>query len=108
MDGEKYTERYPKDIKFWKSYYSRKGTDVGDLEYNVVSKPAHYYTTINGVEVDCLAAIEALGLQHHHYIASSFAYIWRCLNKDSTLTDLRKAKFFLEREISQREKAGES
>lgn len=75
---------------------------------DVVNHPNHYYTTINNVEVDCLAAVEALGLQHHHYIASAFAYLWRCLSKGSTLTDLKKARFFIDREISQREKAGES
>lgn len=108
MDGEKHTDRYRDTIESLKSYYRQKDMGGGRLGYNPVSKPQHYYTTINGVEVDCLAALEALGLQNHHYIASAFAYIWRCLYKGSTVTDLKKAVFFLNREIQQREKAGES
>lgn len=70
-----------------------------------INKPGHYYTTVNGTEVDCLAVVEALGFQRHHYIASAFAYIWRCLKKDATLMDLKKAVFFLNREITWREDA---
>lgn len=77
-------------------YYRLKDT------YNEVDKPKHYYVTINGVEVDCLGAVEALGMKNEHYIASAFAYLWRCLHKGSTLMDLEKAEHFIKREIAWR------
>lgn len=72
------------------------------------TKPPDYIsrytaTTPNG-NVECWDVEEALGLDKHHYIASAFAYIWRCLRKGDTLGDLVKARNYLNREIANLEK----
>jgi hypothetical protein len=59
-----------------------------------VNKPAHYI--VNGME--CIDAIEALGLGYR--LGSAFAYIWRAGRKASALEDLKKARWFLDREIA--------
>lgn len=81
--------------------------------YNSVEKPKHYHIKVpvvgtivdNQAEIDCLAVTESLGFNQHHYIASALAYIWRCLRKNNTVEDLRKAVFYLNREIALREKS---
>jgi hypothetical protein len=66
---------------------------------DLINKPSHYHITVRGTEMDCLDVTEALGFNQHHYIASAFAYIWRCLRKGSKVDDLRKAIFYLQREV---------
>lgn len=65
-----------------------------------INKPAHYYIGVRGVEIDCLDITEALGFHHYHYLASALAYIFRCHCKGDKLSDLKKAVFYLNREIA--------
>jgi len=73
----------------------------------------NYYTVlvpsapnINGkVKVECWDIQEGLGMEKHHYISSAFAYLFRCLHKESIMSDLIKARAFIDREIENRKKA---
>lgn len=59
-----------------------------------VNHPKHY--CVNGVEV--LDVIEAFGLGYH--LGNTLKYILRAGRKGDRLEDLRKARFYLDREIS--------
>lgn len=79
---------------------------------DTVNRPSHYYvkaklpknaTVVDGIaEIDCFAVSDALEFHKHHYIASAFAYVWRCLKKNNTVEDLRKAVVYLNKEIELR------
>ena len=60
--------------------------------------PAHY--KVNGLE--CIDVIEALGLNFH--LATAFKYLWRAGRKGSAVEDVKKARWYLDRWISNREK----
>ncbi len=64
-----------------------------------INKPAHY--TFSGIEV--IDAIEAWELGFH--LGNVIKYIARAGRKDvlETLNDLKKARWYLDREISRRE-----
>ena len=68
----------------------RRGTDP-------VNRPEHY--TRGGIE--CIDVIEALGLGYH--LGNALKYLWRCGHKADALEDLKKARWYLDREIERRE-----
>ena len=79
-----------------------------DKVNNPVTKPNHYYLTVKlpeggAAEIDCFSVSDALEFHKHHYIASAFAYVWRCLKKNNTVEDLKKAVVNLNKEIDLRE-----
>ena len=63
-----------------------------------VTAPAHY--TRGGIE--CIDVIEALGLGFH--LGNALKYLWRAGHKGDALEDLRKARWYLEREIARLER----
>lgn len=67
---------------------------------DLINHPPHYKR--GGYE--CLDVIEALGLSYH--LGNALKYLWRAGVKDPAkeMEDLRKARFFLDREIALREK----
>jgi hypothetical protein len=70
-------------------------------------EPPSYY---NRGGYHCFDVMDALGLFTKYYIASAFTYIWRCDFKGDAaeaLRDLKKARRYLDWEISRREKANE-
>ena len=71
---------------------------MGDID--MVNSPPHY-RTVNGVQ--CLEVVEALGLNFH--VGNCLKYLWRAGRKDPLreLEDLKKARFYLDREIQRRE-----
>lgn len=71
-------------------------------EHDPVSRPAHY--TSGGVET--IDAIEAWGLGFH--LGNAVKYISRAGKKDpaKTVEDLRKAIWYIERDIKRRERGG--
>lgn len=82
-------------------------------KYDKINKPDHYHIWVQPsggypypVEIDCLAVVEALGFDKKHYLASALAYLWRCQKKGSYLSDLKKAVFYLNREIDTHERNG--
>lgn len=63
-----------------------------------VSHPKHYTEHKSGIE--CIQITEHMGFN----LGNAVKYIWRCDLKKDAIEDLRKAKWYLEREISKREK----
>jgi hypothetical protein len=67
-----------------------------------VNHPQHYNQVIVRTKegfigpVECIELIEALGLNFN--LGNTFKYIWRFKDK-SGLEDLKKARFYLDREI---------
>jgi hypothetical protein len=64
-----------------------------------VDHPKHY-NQISGVE--CIDVIEQLDLGFN--LGNTIKYIWRCENKGKRVEDLKKAAWYLQREISKAEK----
>jgi hypothetical protein len=74
------------------------------VDHDPVNFPAHYKTCLeNGTNIECLDVIEALGLGYH--LGNCLKYIWRADHKDARLEDLRKARFYLDRQIGLLENA---
>lgn len=71
------------------------------MENNMVEHPSHY--TDGGIET--IDFIEAKDLGFH--LGNVVKYVARCGKKDPTkgIEDLKKAKWYLDREISRREEA---
>lgn len=66
---------------------------------DLVNHPPHYTAHPSGVE--CITITE-----HFNFcLGNAIKYIWRAGEKDGTnmLTDLRKARWYLDREITRRE-----
>ena len=64
-----------------------------------VDHPTHY----NQGAVECIEVIEQLGLGFH--LGNALKYIWRCNDKGRKIEDLRKALWYIEREIINTERA---
>jgi len=66
----------------------------------MVNHPAHYIVELDGKKYECIDVIESWGLSFN--TGNALKYIWRAGRKDKSKTkeDLKKAVFYLEREIS--------
>jgi hypothetical protein len=64
-----------------------------------VNHPKHYTGHPSGVE--CIQIAEHFG----YCLGNVIKYIWRAGQKGDALEDLRKARFYLDREIKRRETA---
>ena len=64
---------------------------------DAVNHPAHY-NQITGVE--CIDVVEQMPFN----LGNSIKYIWRCGDKGNKTQDLRKAIWYLEREIARTER----
>lgn len=69
--------------------------------FDPINSPAHYNR--GGIEV--IDAIEAWGLDAYFRLANVVKYIARHEHKGDPLSDLKKARWYLDREISKREGA---
>jgi hypothetical protein len=64
---------------------------------DVVNKPPHYTEHPSGIE--CIQVTEHMGFN----LGNAVKYIWRCDLKLDAIEDLKKAKWYIEREIIRRE-----
>ena len=64
-----------------------------------VDHPPHYVSHPSGIE--CIQITEHMGFN----LGNAFKYIWRAELKGSTVEDLKKARWYLDREIQKRERA---
>lgn len=62
-----------------------------------VNKPKHYTSHPSGV--DCIDITEHMGFN----LGNAVKYIWRCDLKKDAIEDLKKAVWYINREISKRE-----
>lgn len=65
-----------------------------------VNQPKHYTGHPSGVE--CIQITEHMGFN----LGNAMKYIWRCDLKLDAVEDLKKAAWYINREIAKREKAG--
>jgi hypothetical protein len=64
----------------------------------IVNHPPHYNTHPSGIE--CIDVVEWMGFN----LGNAIKYIWRADEKGMALTDLQKARWYIEREIERRGK----
>jgi hypothetical protein len=70
------------------------------VSHDPVDHPAHYTEHPSGVE--CITITEHMGFN----LGNAVKYIWRADLKGNSLEDLRKAAWYVNREIARREQAG--
>lgn len=70
-----------------------------DVKNDPVNHPRHYTEHPSGVE--CIQITEHMGF----CLGNAIKYIWRADLKGNSIEDLKKAKWYLDREISKREKS---
>lgn len=58
-----------------------------------INKPKHYNQHPSGVE--CITIVEHFNFN----LGNAIKYIWRAGNKDDRLEDLKKAQYYINREI---------
>lgn len=77
--------------------------DAVDRPGSAVDHPAHYHATSS---VEVIDAIEAWDLGFS--LGNAVKYIARAMHKDSPITDLKKARWYLDREIARLTEAVDS
>ena len=65
-----------------------------------VNHPKHYNDNPSGVE--CITVVEHMPFN----VGNAVKYLWRAGLKGSALEDLKKARWYVDREIQRREKEG--
>ncbi|NRA30996.1 MAG: DUF3310 domain-containing protein [Parvularculaceae bacterium] len=66
-----------------------------------VNSPRHYTEHPSGVE--CIQITEHMNF----CLGNAFKYIWRAALKDNRLQDLKKARWYIDREIARYELSGD-
>ena len=64
-----------------------------ELKEDVVNNPSHYTDHASGVE--CIQVTERMNF----CLGNAVKYIWRAGLKNDSIEDLRKAKWYIEREL---------
>jgi len=67
-----------------------------EIKYDPVNHPRHYTSHPSGIE--CIDVIEHLP----YNIGAAIKYLWRCGLKNDGMEDLRKAQWYIQREIGRR------
>jgi hypothetical protein len=68
----------------------------GEYTHDPVNHPKHYTTHPSGVE--CIQITEHMGFN----LGNAMKYIWRADEKNNAVEDLRKAVWYVQREIAKR------
>ncbi len=68
------------------------------MTYDPVNHPSHYLKHPSGVE--CITITEHMGFN----LGNAVKYVWRCDLKKDAIEDLRKAIWYIQREIGKRER----
>ncbi len=68
------------------------------MTYDPVTKPKHYLSHPSGIEP--ILICETMNFN----VGNAFKYLYRCTEKENFVQDLRKAEFYINREIARREK----
>lgn len=72
-------------------------SDHSEWASDSIHKPKHYTEHPSGIE--CIQVTEHMGFN----LGNAIKYIWRCDLKLDAIEDLKKAKWYIDREISKRE-----
>ena len=72
----------------------------------IINHPVHY-NSLPAICLECSASIECIDVVRHmsFNLGNAIKYIWRCDLKQSSIDDLKKAIWYLEDEITTRQKA---
>jgi len=62
-----------------------------------INHPKHYISHPSGIE--CITIVERMSFN----VGNAMKYLWRADEKGASIEDLKKAKWYIEREISNRE-----
>lgn len=73
-------------------------SDQSEWATDNVHKPKHYTEHPSGIE--CIQVTEHMGFN----LGNAIKYIWRCDLKKDAIEDLKKAKWYIDREIDKRVK----
>lgn len=73
--------------------------DLAELVPDLVNHPPHYSAHPSGVE--CITITEHMGFN----LGNAVKYIWRADLKGNSIEDLRKAAWYVNREIARRQRA---
>jgi len=73
-------------------------SDHSEWANDSIHKPKHYTEHPSGIE--CIQVTEHMGFN----LGNAIKYIWRCDLKQDAIEDLKKAKWYIDREISKRER----
>ncbi len=97
-----YENQYDDDLKTSTEvdeviYDSQVSCTQGKIENDPVSNPKHYTNHPSGIE--CIQVTEHMGFN----LGNAMKYIWRCDLKKDAIEDLKKARWYLDREINKRE-----
>lgn len=65
----------------------------------MIDSPPHYKSHPSGIE--CIQVTEHMGFN----LGNAVKYIWRCDQKGDAIEDLRKAAWYINREIERRQHA---
>ena len=76
-------------------------SDHSEWANDSIHKPKHYTEHPSGIE--CIQVTEHMGFN----LGNAIKYIWRCDLKKDAIEDLKKAKWYIEREINKRERSDE-
>lgn len=68
------------------------------MKHDAVNHPSHYTSHPSGIE--CIDVVEHMNFNR----GNAVKYIWRAGQKSDELEDLRKARWYLDREINRMEK----
>lgn len=73
-------------------------------EADNVNHPPHYNNS--AAKCECGRRVECIDVTRHlsFNIGNAIKYLWRCELKDNTLEDLKKAIWYIQDEIAQKEK----
>ena len=66
-------------------------------KHDPVSSPTHYRSHPSGIE--CIQITEHMGFN----LGNAMKYVWRCDLKKDAIEDLKKAVWYINREIAKRE-----
>ena len=73
-------------------------SDQSEWANDSIHKPKHYTEHPSGIE--CIQVTEHMGFN----LGNAIKYIWRCDLKQDAIEDLKKAKWYIDREINKRVK----
>jgi len=70
---------------------------LNKYQTDMVNNPPHYTQHPSGIE--CIQVTEHMSFN----VGNAVKYLWRCDHKGNALEDLKKARFYVQREIERRE-----
>lgn len=76
-----------------------KATKIANKEADLINHPPHYTSHPSGVE--CIQITEHMNF----CLGNAIKYLWRSAEKGHPLEDLKKARWYIDREIARRQKA---